>query len=129
MMSFEERSPGSWRMRARIRGRMFTLAADICSGNAVAARDERVPTGRVVYFIQRGNYVKVGFTDDVARRLQQLASSSPETVVLLTTVPGGRCLEAALHDAFRELRVSGEWFHHRGPLARLTRLLCSREAA
>jgi Meiotically up-regulated gene 113 len=66
----------------------------------------------VVYFIQgaQGGPVKIGHTDDVAKRLVTLQIGHPSNLVILATEPGGTDLEEQLHARFAHLRCRGEWF-------------------
>lgn len=64
----------------------------------------------VVYFAQRADgAVKIGFTDDVQRRLRELR---PEhgPLELLATIPGDKRTEGAFHRLYAEARLDGEWF-------------------
>lgn len=72
----------------------------------VAARD-----GSSVYFAASGpNWVKIGWSKQVATRIAQLQTGSPSPIRLLATTPGGRGLERRLHEQFASARVNGEWF-------------------
>lgn len=74
------------------------------------APDQRRP---VVYFVQgeNGGPIKIGRTDDLAKRLVGLSTSSPERLVVLAAVPGTAADERAVHDHFAAARHKGEWFH------------------
>lgn len=66
-----------------------------------------------VYFVAQTTtptLVKIGQTDDLGSRLQQIAASFEDGVDLLATAPGGRETEAFLHHLFDPERVEGEWF-------------------
>jgi Meiotically up-regulated gene 113 len=78
---------------------------------------------RVVYFAERGGLVKIGTTQDVDARMVALdhgdcaiAGMTITPVRLLAVMPGGRGVEAALHELFRALHYDGEWFLLDGPL-------------
>src|SRR5262249_50681228 len=60
------------------------------------------PAPSVVYFVQVGKHIKIGFTTNLDRRLK---------IRLLATISGGRELEQRLHCAFSETRIRGEFFH------------------
>ncbi len=66
----------------------------------------------VLYFIQseHGGPIKIGRADDVAKRLVQMQTSRPDTLVILATAPGAYEDERRLHDAFATNREKGEWF-------------------
>lgn len=67
---------------------------------------------QVVYVI--GQYgsgvVKIGTTSNLRARLRTIQTGSPVRLEVLWSCPGGRNLEAYLHDAFSPLRLEGEWF-------------------
>lgn len=62
-------------------------------------------TPGLVYFIRQENLIKIGFSNDVARRRQTLGGGS-----VLATMPGDQFTERALHKKFNHLRAHGEWF-------------------
>lgn len=69
----------------------------------------------VVYFISDGEYIKIGMSYNVEKRLAALQTSNPRALKLLRTilVPNedwARYLEQELHKHFGEKRVAGEWF-------------------
>lgn len=79
--------------------------------------EERRKNGEaVVYFIARsewpenGEPVKIGIARDVAQRLRNLQTGSPEDLFLLGTMVGGKAAESDIHRRFRECHIRGEWF-------------------
>lgn len=73
------------------------------------APDQRLP---VVYFVQgeNGGPIKIGRTDDLARRLVGLSTSSPDKLVVLAAAPGNESDERTIHAHFSPARQRGEWF-------------------
>ena len=76
-----------------------------------------------VYFVQDGGpegHVKIGYTGTAAGafgRIAQLQTGNPRPMKLLVCIPNGTAAEEkALHERFKDLRGSGEWFR---PDARL----------
>lgn len=65
-----------------------------------------------VYFIKRvsDGLIKVGFSDDPKRRLQQLQTGQPDRLEMILVIRGGMELERTLHIRWRHLNVGGEWF-------------------
>lgn len=65
-----------------------------------------------VYFVggMSTGLIKIGKADNAKRRLMELQTGSPDELVLLAVIPGGRDEEQQLHDRFRETRRHGEWF-------------------
>lgn len=80
-------------------------------GVADIAPNHKGTTG-YVYFAQcvSTSLVKIGYTRDPDRRMQELKTASPGGVTLLAYYRGGRSDEKALHDRFADLRRHGEWF-------------------
>lgn len=76
----------------------------------------------MIYFVQEvglfRNRVKIGFTNDIKRRLDQLRVTSPSELKVLLTLPGDMQTEAAYHERFSKYRLHGEWFKF-GPKLRL----------
>ena len=64
----------------------------------------------MIYFIRSGEYVKIGRSSNPLGRLRQVQTGNPVQGELLAVCPGGRNEEAAIHRAFAEYKVSGEWF-------------------
>lgn len=62
-----------------------------------------------VYFLEMGDFIKIGYSSNVGKRIEDL-SITPYEIKLLHTIPGRRCNEADLHRDFKHLRVKGEWF-------------------
>lgn len=65
-----------------------------------------------VYFIQdESGPIKIGHTaGNPHSRLSAFRTGNPRDMKLLVAIPGGAAEEAALHERFAALRVSGEWF-------------------
>lgn len=63
-----------------------------------------------VYFAEAEGSIKIGWSSDVARRLEELQTGNPRKIRLLGAFPGTMHDEAALHRKFGHLRLEGEWF-------------------
>jgi hypothetical protein len=63
-----------------------------------------------VYFIQSGEFVKIGKTRDPKSRLRELQVGNPERLRILCVIPGGEEVEKEFHRKFNHLRRGGEWF-------------------
>jgi Meiotically up-regulated gene 113 len=64
----------------------------------------------VVYFIKVGDAIKIGFTKNLVRRIQDLRSASVEEIILLAALPGGQELERYLHDLFADAKINSEFY-------------------
>lgn len=69
--------------------------------------------GDVVYFLRRGNLIKIGHSRQLKKRIWCLAARPEDLLCLL---PGGRDTERNVHERFAHLRATGrnlgrEHFH------------------
>ena len=63
-----------------------------------------------IYVLRSDNLVKIGFTDNLAQRVQAIISSIPVPVEFVGHMPGGRDIEKHLHKMFEASNFSGEWY-------------------
>lgn len=63
-----------------------------------------------VYFIQCGEFIKIGFSGDPLFRLRAIQKSNPNRCQLVATQRGERDLERKIHRHFWKARRDGEWF-------------------
>jgi hypothetical protein len=75
-----------------------------------------LPGVEYVYFMQcqDTSLIKIGYSNDVERRLSDLRQST--RITLLNVTPGGRILEQRLHQYFANYREYKEWFRPAQPL-------------
>lgn len=88
---------------------------------AVARQQQRRAAESVVYFVERGPYIKIGVTTQLTSRLASLARPGgcnmppmvePGPVRLLAAIPGDVRTETYFHRRFARFRISGtEWFN------------------
>jgi hypothetical protein len=68
----------------------------------------------VIYFVQEIGWfrsrVKIGYTSDVKRRLEQLRGASPSELKAVLVLPGDMQTEVIYHERFAQYRLHGEWF-------------------
>jgi hypothetical protein len=72
--------------------------------------DRKFPTGELVYFIQIGQAIKIGFTTNLNERIKGFRGHSAESVRVLALFRGTRELENRLHRLFAEARIRNEFF-------------------
>ncbi|MFF0138527.1 GIY-YIG nuclease family protein [Streptomyces sp. NPDC005227] len=61
-----------------------------------------------VYFLNRGDQIKIGVTTNLGKRLTQFHAAASDVLVLLV---GDHALESALHECFADFRIGRtEWF-------------------
>lgn len=65
-----------------------------------------------VYFIQAGDNgaIKIGYTDNVNKRLKQIQTGNPYKLNLLKVINGNYETERTIHKLFSKDRLEGEWF-------------------
>lgn len=72
-----------------------------------------------IYFVEAGNYIKIGYSRDPIRRLSQIqggknvkapAGLDTSRARILAVEQGSQGEESLLHKRFAEYRVDGEWF-------------------
>jgi hypothetical protein len=80
-----------------------------------------------VYFIRGGEHIKIGWSKDPLKRLEQLRTGCPYPLEMLGCMAGEESDERALHEHFAHLRERGEWFKAEPWLLAHIRWLCSRE--
>lgn len=67
-------------------------------------------TDSIVYFIQAGEFVKIGTTTNLKSRLISIKTHSPFAPKVLCAIPGDTSREFAIHSRFEKSRANGEWF-------------------
>ena len=67
-----------------------------------------------VYFIRAhpDGPVKIGFTANIALRIESLQTASHQPLDLLRVIPGDKRAEKWLHTKYAALRINGEWFRY-----------------
>lgn len=64
----------------------------------------------MIYFIECGGRIKIGYSAQPGKRLVKIATDSPFPCTMLGVVEGDVSDEKALHQKFAQYRVSREWF-------------------
>ena len=73
----------------------------------------------MIYFIQQGKFVKIGYSSDPQKRLAGMQTSAPIKLKLLGTIPGSYKTEKTLHEEYQKQKVKkggSEWFRFDGKL-------------
>lgn len=63
-----------------------------------------------VYFVQSGDFIKIGYSKNVSERLVTMQTGSPTELILIATIPGSVITEERIHRLFERLYHRGEWF-------------------
>lgn len=66
----------------------------------------------LVYFIQSGEFVKIGQTGSLAQRLGHFKTHNPHPMYVVGLIKGGPKEEKLLHEKFSHLHVKNEWFRY-----------------
>lgn len=81
------------------------------TGKDEAICAETVPDGKGwVYFIGAGDAIKIGYSERLYARMQDIQKETHHNIVLRAKVPGDRALESFYHRKFEHLNIRGEWF-------------------
>lgn len=71
--------------------------------------------GGVVYFIDCGEFTKIGYTREyIAKRMEGIATHNPFPLRLWALVKGSISFERAVHQTYAEQRHANEWFRFSG---------------
>lgn len=65
----------------------------------------------MIYLIQSGNFLKIGYTSDIVKRMKQYNTCNPD-YILLGITEGNREDEKRLHNKFSKLKHKNEWFYY-----------------
>jgi len=84
---------------------------------------QMMPVDNCVYFARlRSGPIKIGTSCNPKARVRGIASSLPEPIELLGTLPGSYEREAYLHSVYADERIRGEFF---APSPRLEALIAT----
>ena len=64
----------------------------------------------MVYFVQSLNKIKVGYTENLPHRMNNMRTANPHGMVLIGTVNGNKNHEKKIQKVLKEYCVIGEWF-------------------
>lgn len=100
---------------------LVRLTAGLLPPRVKKPKKRRRPTAEEhVYFVgdKDGQYIKIGYAKDVARRCCSIQNGFPLHLHVFRVIPNaGRRGERRYHKRFKDLRLAGEWFSHKGALA------------
>lgn len=66
--------------------------------------------GSSVYFAEADGRIKIGYSRQVAARVNQIQTGNAAPIKLLGFIPGGLAREREIHAQFASARLNGEWF-------------------
>jgi len=105
------------------------LLLDLSSSRLVPREQWNVITDRVYLIGCNGEFVKIGYTGILFRRISALRQANPYPLEPLAIIAGDARLERALINYFSPYRTTGEWFMRVGELAEFLRSPAVIEAA
>lgn len=74
------------------------------------SREEKHTPVEGVYFIGFDNYIKIGRSSNVARRIYGLQTGFPTPLIIYLILTDPEVSELGMHRKFKHLRLQGEWF-------------------
>ena len=66
----------------------------------------------MIYFITDYDYIKIGTTNNLFTRFNELQTSNARKLHIVATTEGSYKEEADLHNKFKDCRYNREWFHY-----------------
>ena len=65
-----------------------------------------------IYFVQDTvlKYIKIGYTNNIKRRIKDLQVGNPHKLELIAQINGGKNKEERLHKKFDKYNIRNEWF-------------------
>lgn len=105
---------------------------DLTWPSVIVNADRRIGFATTLYFIQCGQFVKVGITTDIDKRLNALKAGNPYPlrVASVVDIPSvfDRLVEKRIHGALYIYAVGREWFRLKPHLARRVAMPIIRSA-
>lgn len=80
-------------------------------------------TGYVYAMANEAGSVKIGYSENPLRRLEQIGYTEEGTVKLLGVARGTKQHEREAHDLFKKWNERGEWFRFEGPVKAFVEML------
>jgi len=103
-----------------LRKELDAIKEDDLEQKSIKTRSEKYlgrPKGYVCFIQgQCGGAIKVGFSSSPEKRLKELQTGYPDTLIILLMMPGDEGTERTLHREFEASRLHGEWFRPDGYL-------------
>jgi hypothetical protein len=81
----------------------------VWSFDHIAIQADKADRG-YVYFMEMGDFIKIGWSHWPDSRMSSLQAASPYEIRILAAFPGSMDQESKLHELFAEFRHRREWF-------------------
>lgn len=86
--------------------------------------EDRIYHQKGVYFLKHQEYLKIGLSNNIPKRIKDLRHSFPGVILSLEVLgTTDNYTERELHLRFKRFRVAGDWFRYEDPLQRFIRTL------
>jgi len=82
-----------------------------------------------IYFIECGDFIKIGYSVRPRERFRRIAAMSPVEMRLIGITAGGVYDERDAHTKFSHIRARNEWFHRTDDLLEWIRATCGNWSA
>lgn len=66
----------------------------------------------MVYFLSDGEYVKIGFSDNIRKRISQIQTANPKDLSIDLIIDGDYTFEQKIHNDLKDFFIRGEWFYY-----------------
>ena len=101
----------AWIVHKETRGAEMDWSTETETATRCPVSPKREVSKPSVYFVQdEDGFIKIGYSENVKKRLAHLQTSSRQKLSLIGSVNGDKNLESLFHRVFRDERVRGEWF-------------------
>lgn len=81
-----------------------------CSGKQNGRKGLDASVKKHLYIITCGDYIKIGSSDNIERRLKNLQGYNPYPIIVNLSLEDQGYLEPAMHRIAKEFHHHGEWF-------------------
>lgn len=82
----------------------------IASRLNAARRRHESRSGGMVYFLECGEFVKIGHSKDPTYRIGEFTNGNPYPMAIIHSINGRQALEKDIHRTLKDLHHKGEWF-------------------
>lgn len=90
--------------------RGLSTKCKLCNAKANGRKGLYAKSCGDLYVFRLNEYIKIGFSEDVPRRLRELSSATPYVPILVYHGIGKGNQEELWHDIFKPWHHKGEWF-------------------
>lgn len=114
--------------KARYKVTLCVFKCRFCGEFFIGKKWRDTPTRKLagVYFIKSGEFVKIGVSENIAKRMSEIQAHTPWPCEIVGVWQGKtKNEELQLHRQFRLLHRRGEWFHWDGAIEQFIKEHCA----